>query len=244
MLACPHEAHSPSVAGFAGPVCRRPFRAAAEETFRDRVVVIPVGEDSLTSKQSFGFMNRILKRAQEEQARAVIFDLNTPGGLAWETSEMMMKSIQPLTIPTYAYVNPRAMSAGALISAACDKIYMAPVSSIGAAGIITSSGEEMDPVMRKKAESAFWAFTRSVVTEKGYRPEVVKAMMIPSDQEQQFGPVKLEKGALLTLTGQGSRRASGRRQAPAGPGHSLLRHGPAGPGESKCPRSHGGTYGL
>ena len=47
--------------------------------------------------------------------------------------------------------------------------------------------------MRKKAESAFWAFTRSVVTEKGYRPEVVKAMMIPSDQEQQFGPVKLEK---------------------------------------------------
>ena len=143
-----------------------PFRAAAEETFRDRVVVIPVGEDSLTSKQSFGFMNRILKRAQEEQARAVVFDLNTPGGLAWETSEMMMKSIQPLTIPTYAYVNPRAMSAGALISAACDKIYMAPVSSIGAAGIITSSGEEMDPVMRKKAESAFWAFTRSVVTER------------------------------------------------------------------------------
>ena len=179
-----------------------PFRATAEESFRDRVVVIPVGEDSLTSKQSFGFMNRILKRAQEEQARAVVFDLNTPGGLAWETSEMMMKSIQPLTIPTYAYVNPKAMSAGALISAACDKIYMAPVSSIGAAGIITSSGEEMDPVMRKKAESAFWAFTRSVVTEKGYRPEVVKAMMIPSDQEQQFGPVKLEKGALLTLTGK------------------------------------------
>mgnify|MGYP003200765793 CR=1 FL=1 len=170
-----------------------PFRATAEESFRDRVVVIPVGEDSLTSKQSFGFMNRILKRAQEEQARAVVFDLNTPGGLAWETSEMMMKSIQPLTIPTYAYVNPKAMSAGALISAACDKIYMAPVSSIGAAGIITSSGEE---------ESAFWAFTRSVVTEKGYRPEVVKAMMIPSDQEQQFGPVKLEKGALLTLTGK------------------------------------------
>lgn len=29
-----------------------PFRAAAEESFRDRVVVIPVGEDSLTSKQS------------------------------------------------------------------------------------------------------------------------------------------------------------------------------------------------
>lgn len=67
------------------------FRADAEETFRGKVVVIPVGEDALTSKQSFGFMNRILERAQKEQARAVVFELNTPGGLAWETSEMMMK---------------------------------------------------------------------------------------------------------------------------------------------------------
>ncbi len=189
-------------------------------------------------------MNRILKRAQEEQARAVVFDLNTPGGLAWETSEMMMKSIQPLTIPTYAYVNPRAMSAGALISAACDKIYMAPVSSIGAAGIITSSGEEMDPVMRKKAESAFWAFTRSVVTEKGYRPEVVKAMMIPSDQDQQFGPVKLEKGALLTLTGK---EAAARLED----GRPLLAQGTASSvtdlltqEKVNAPRSHGGTYGV
>lgn len=176
--------------------------AGTEESFHGKVVVIPVGEDSLTSKQSFGFMNRILKRAEDEQARAVVFELNTPGGLAWETSEMMMKSIQPLTIPTYAYVNTKAMSAGALISAACDKIYMAPISSIGAAGIITSNGEEMDPVMRKKAESAFWAFTRSVVTEKGHNPEVIKAMMIPEDEAKQFGPVKLEKGALLTLTGK------------------------------------------
>ena len=77
-----------------------PFRAAAEESFRDKVVLIPVGEDALTSKQSFGFMTRILERAQKEQARAVVFEMNTPGGLAWETSEMMMKSIQPLTIPT------------------------------------------------------------------------------------------------------------------------------------------------
>ena len=155
-----------------------PFRAAAEETFRDRVVVIPVGEDSLTNKQSFGFMNRILKRAQEEQACAVIFDLNTPGGLAWETSEMMMKSIQPLTIPTYAYVNPRAMSAGALISAARDNIHMAPVASIGVRGLLTSSGEGTVSVIRSHAASAFWAFTRRVVADKGYLLEVVNDVLM------------------------------------------------------------------
>ena len=47
-----------------------PFRAAAEESFRDRVVVIPVGEDSLTSKQSFGFQNRILKAGARRNRRA------------------------------------------------------------------------------------------------------------------------------------------------------------------------------
>ncbi len=172
----------------------------AEDSYTGKVVVIPVGEDSLTSSASFGYMNRVMKRAQEENAKAIIFELNTPGGLAWETCEMMTNTLPQIKIPTYAFVNTKAISAGALISVACDKIYMAPVASIGAAGIINSSGEEMDKMVRQKAESAFGAFTRSVVTEKGYRPDVVKAMMIPCDKEQKFGPVTLEKNALLTLT--------------------------------------------
>lgn len=175
---------------------------AEKESMRDKIVVIPVGEDSLSNSQSFGFITRILRKAQEEKAKAIIFDLNTPGGLAWETSELMMKELEPINIPTYAFVNPKAMSAGALISAACDTIYMTPVSSIGAAGIIDGSGEKMDPVLRKKIESAFSAFTRSVVEEKGHDAELIRAMMIPSDKERQFGQITLPKDELLTLTGK------------------------------------------
>lgn len=175
---------------------------AEEESMGGKVVVIPIGEDSLTNTQSFGFITRILKQAQSQQAKAIIFDLNTPGGLAWETSELMMKVLEPIKIPTYAFVNPKAMSAGALISSACDTIYMAPVSSIGAAGIIDGSGEKMDTVLRKKIESAFSAFTRSVVEEKGHDTEIIRAMMIPSDKERKFGNVTLPKDELLTLTGK------------------------------------------
>lgn len=174
----------------------------SEEDFAGKVVVIPIGEESLTNSQSFGFMNRILKRASDEKAAAIVFELNTPGGLAWETSELMMKGLYPMKIPTFAFVNPKAMSAGALIAAACDSIYMAPASSIGAAGIVTSTGEEMDPVMRKKVESAFSAFTRSVVEEKKHNTELIKAMMIPASKDETYGPVKLGKGELLTLTGK------------------------------------------
>lgn len=183
----------------------QPLRAGitpSDGSYYGKVVVIEVGEDSLTSAQGFQYINRILKRAQEEKAHIVVFELNTPGGLAWETSELMMKRMQDLKLPTIAFVNTKAMSAGALIASACDKIYMAPISSIGAAGLISGTGEEMDPMLRKKAESAFDAFTRATVAEKGHSVPLIRAMMIPADADQNFSGVTVKKGELLTLTGR------------------------------------------
>ncbi len=170
--------------------------------YGEKVVVIEVGENSLVHSQGFQFMKRVLEKAEHEKARAVVFDLNTPGGLAWETSEMMMRTMQDRKLPMYAFVNPRAMSAGALLAMACDKIYMAPVSAIGAAGLVDGSGEEIEPMIRRKAESAFDAFTRSVVVKKGHNPAIVRAMMIPSQEEQKFGTVVVKPDSLLTLTGE------------------------------------------
>lgn len=177
-----------------------PALAAQKESFDNKVVVIQIGEDSLSSKQGFGYISRIMKQASEDKARAIIFDLNTPGGLAWETSELMMNLLKSTDIATYAFVNNKAISAGALISVACDTIYMSPGSSIGAAGVVSSMGEEMDPMMRKKVDSAFGAITRSVVEEKGHNVELVKSMMIPSEEDREFGTVKLPKGELLSLS--------------------------------------------
>lgn len=176
------------------------LHAAGE--YAGKVVMVSVGESDLSNTQAFKFMERVMKRAQDEGAEAVVVELNTPGGLAWETSELMMKVLQPMKIPTYAYVNPKAMSAGALIAAACETIYMSPVSSIGAAGLVSGTGQEIDPMMRKKLESAFGAFMRSVVAERGHNVDLIKAMMVPSEKDLSFGSVKLPKGELLTLTGK------------------------------------------
>ena len=170
--------------------------------YANKIVVIPIEENSLSSPQGFGFINRTLKRASEENASAVVFDLNTPGGLAWETSDLMMKSLYRLDIPSFAYVNPRAMSAGALLAVSCDAIYMSPVSSIGAVGLVSSNGEQLDPMVREKAESAFTAFTRAVVKKKNHNVELVQAMMLPAEKDMMFGNIKLSKGKILTLTGE------------------------------------------
>jgi len=170
-----------------------------EESFKDKLVVLKVGRDDLVNKQSFKFWRRMLRRAEEEGARAVVFDLDTPGGYAYETKEIMSE-ITRLKIPSYAFVNENAISAGALMSVATDGIYMSPEGTIGAAGLVSGSGAEIEDMMRKKLHSVFEAQIRSVAERKGYDPELIRAMMIPEERDRVFGAVVVKAGELLTLT--------------------------------------------
>jgi membrane-bound serine protease (ClpP class) len=178
---------------------KRVFGKSEEASYAGRVVVIKVGEKDLTNMQSFKFMRRTLKRADAEGAKAVVFDIHTPGGYAWQTSDLMMNDLGNLQVPSFAFVNSKAMSAGALISVATDGIYMKPIAAIGAAGLVSGDGATIDDVMRAKIESAYDAFVRSVVKKKGHNLDVVRAMMF-TKQEYEFGELKIGNDALLTLT--------------------------------------------
>lgn len=167
--------------------------------YTGKVVVIPVGEDDLITPARFEFMTRTLERCTEENAEAVIFDLDTPGGLAWDTTNLMMKDLQKLTPRSFAYVNPRALSAGAMIAIATDAIYMAPASSTGAATPVYSTGMEMGDAERAKMNSAIMSMARTVAKEKGHDFRVIEAM-IDSDRELVVnGEVLCAKGEILTL---------------------------------------------
>ena len=176
------------------------FGKSGEASFAGKVVVIKVGEKDLVNKQSFKFIRRILRRVNDEEAKAVVFDIHTPGGYAWETSDLMMNEMAALKVPSFAFVNSKAMSAGALIAVATDEIYMRPVGAIGAAALVAGGGQEIEKVMRAKMESAYDAFVRSVVKKKGHNVDVVRAMMFMEDRYQFGDIVKVGKDRLLTLT--------------------------------------------
>ncbi|NIP93732.1 MAG: hypothetical protein GWO24_09845 [Akkermansiaceae bacterium] len=170
-----------------------------EESFQGKIVVVKIGESDLVNTQSFKFWRRMLRRSEDEKAVAVIFDIDTPGGYAFKTKEMMTE-ITRLKVPSFAFVNEDALSAGALVSVATDGIYMNPDSLIGAAGLVSSTGE-IEEMMRKKLHSVFEAHVRSVAEKKGYDPELIRAMMIPDEKRDRvFGEVVVKKGELLTLT--------------------------------------------
>lgn len=175
--------------------------SAAEENFSGKVVRITVGQGDLINGQTFKFWDRILERVREEKPAAVIFDLDTPGGLAVATQNLMGEIAQ-LEVPTFAYVNPMALSAGAFVAVSTDKIYMAPSSTIGAAAVISSIGE-IGKYERAKFESAFDAHVRGILEKKGHRHEVVRAMTVLDEEEDRvFGDVTVKKGELLTLTAE------------------------------------------
>ncbi len=100
-----------------------------------------------------------LKEAEAHQAKYLIIQMNTFGG-ALEDAEKIRNLLINTKIPVWIFINKNAASAGALISIACDKIYMAEGSNIGAATVVNGDGEPapdkyqayMRSLMRSTAE--------------------------------------------------------------------------------------------
>ena len=178
---------------------KRVFGKSSEESFKDRVVVIKVGRDDLVNTQAFNFWRRILKRVNAEGAKAVVFDIDTPGGLAFDTARLIMYDMRDIKVPSFAFVNREASSAGALIASGTDHIYMYPGSTIGSAEIVSGTGQEIGDGMKRKLNSFFDATVRVVTKDKGHNPDVIRAMMF-EEEEFDFGVIKVKKGQLLNLT--------------------------------------------
>jgi membrane-bound serine protease (ClpP class) len=83
-----------------------------------------------------------LENAQKAHADYVLLDLDTYGG-AVDAADSISSAILRYDIPVVAFVNMRAVSAGALISIACDSIYMKTGSSMGAATVVDPTGAVM-----------------------------------------------------------------------------------------------------
>lgn len=172
---------------------------ARDQSYKGKVVVIPVGTEDLIIPARFEFMKRTLGLCNEQGAEAVVFDLDTPGGLAWETITLMMKDLQNLKTPSFAFVNTRAISAGALIAMATDGIYMAPASAIGASTPVTGDGTPLAEAERAKMNSAFLGMVRTVVREKGHDVRIVEGMIDMDRGLTINGRVIIPKGEIVTL---------------------------------------------
>lgn len=106
------------------------------------------------------YLQNGLHAAKEKKADYILLHINTYGGGVMQ-ADSMRTAILNSPIPVIAFIDNNAASAGALISIACDSIYMRSSASIGAATVVTGEGEQapdkyqsyMRGIMRATAES-------------------------------------------------------------------------------------------
>jgi len=174
--------------------------ARDRETVRNGdAVVVPLQGEIAPSLVTF--LRRAVKTAEIAQASAIIFDMNTYGGRL-DSAEEITNILDRAKIPTYTYINTNAGSAGSLIALSSKYIYMAPVSAIGAAAPVLSTGEDLPVTMREKTISYWSALVRGSAVRNGHNPDVGEAFMNKEKEVKIGDRIVHAKGSLLTLNAQ------------------------------------------
>ena len=134
---------------------------------------------------------KALNEASEQKADYILLELNTFGGTLKEADEIRTMLLE-CPIPAMVYININAASAGALISIACDSIYMNPAATIGAATVVDAQGE----VQADKYQSYMRAMMRATAEATGRDPRIAEAMV---DERLRIKGIS-DSGQVLTFT--------------------------------------------
>jgi membrane-bound serine protease (ClpP class) len=137
------------------------------------------------------YIKRVIGKAEDVQAAAVILDINTPGGRL-DAALAIKDALLDAEVPVIAYVNREAFSASALIAIAANTIYIAPGGVIGAATPVDGLGTKAS----EKVVSAVRTDFKSVAELRGRDADIAEAMV---DEEVAIEGL-VEEGKLLTLT--------------------------------------------
>jgi len=167
-----------------------------------KVYILPIREDIMPPLVYL--VRRGVKEAMEAKADLLVLDMKTNGGRV-DTTREIISILDQFPGDTLTYVNKDAFSAGAFISVATKRIYMAPGSVIGAAApvMLSPGGEGIEKVpdtYEKKMTSAVRAMVRTSAEKNGYNIAVVEAMIDKTKGLTIEGQVIAKEGEILTLT--------------------------------------------
>ena len=171
-----------------------PFVAAQPQTPRPLVYVIPI--EGVIDLGLAPFVVRVLEDATQAGAAVVILDIDTFGGRV-DAAVQIRDALLNAKVPTVAFVNKRAISAGALIGLSAQTLVMSTGSTIGAAAPVQVGlpGSAAAPTKEKTVSYVRKEFRATAEARK--RPPLLAEAMVDADVEV---PGINLKGKLLTLT--------------------------------------------
>ena len=135
------------------------------------------------------YIKRVIREAETSKVDAIIFEINTFGGRV-DAATQIKDAILSSEVQTIAFINRRAISAGALISLSCEKIFMTGGGLIGAATAVDMSG--------KKGSEKVISFMReemaSTAEKRGRNKKIARGMV---DEELSFTYLVLNQDSIL-----------------------------------------------
>ena len=135
------------------------------------------------------YIKRVIKEAEDSKVKAIVFEINTFGGRV-DAATQIKDAILSSKVQTIGFINRRAISAGALISLSCEKIYMTGGGLIGAATAVDMSG--------KKGSEKVISFMReemaSTAEQRGRNKKIARGMV---DEELSFTYLVLDQDSIL-----------------------------------------------
>jgi membrane-bound serine protease (ClpP class) len=150
-------------------------------------------------------VTRAVSEAEEKNSSLIIFDIDTFGGRV-DAATQIKDAISSSKIPTIAFINRRAISAGSLISLSCNKIYMTEGATIGATSVVDMSGNKQS----EKSQSYMREEMAATAERVGKNPNIARGMV---DEELSFEFLVIDgdtlqvndiegrkEGKLITLT--------------------------------------------
>jgi len=147
----------------------------AEET-KKNIYIVPI--QSTIDLGIPSFVNRAIDLAESNKSELIIFDIDTFGGRV-DAATQIKDAISETEIPTIAFINRRAISAGSLISLSCDKIYMTDGATIGATSVVDMEGSKQS----EKSQSYMREEMAATAEKTGKNPDIARGMV---DEELSF----------------------------------------------------------
>lgn len=152
--------------------------------------------DSEIGLAESAFVRRLIEVAELGDAGVVAIELNTFGGRL-DAAVAIRDLLLDAPFPTVVFINHRAISAGALITLACEHVAISPGGTIGAATpVVQSPGQELAQPVEEKYLSYFREEMRSTAETRNRNPDIAEAMV---DSDKEVEGVS-EEGKLLTLS--------------------------------------------
>lgn len=136
-------------------------------------------------------VQKAILEAEKTGATHLLIRINTYGGMV-DIADSIRTKLLNTPLVTVAFIDNNAASAGALISIACDSIYMRSSAAIGAATVVDGTGQ----VVPDKYQSYMRATMRATATQTGRNPQIAEAMVDPSIYIKGI----IDSGKVLTFT--------------------------------------------